>query len=143
MIRRPPRSTRTDTLFPYTTLFRSDHASAIATAIPARAFRFVVIDPKGVPDVRKFRCLISPDRTEVLMNFMFQFANRFAGSQDRMPTLEGWLGDLQEDGGWRAECAESRGSDREAAISQRARQALQRTGDYKIPHAFERDGAGW
>src|SRR3546814_4957458 len=36
MIRRPPRSTRTDTLFPYTTLFRSmrawqdhrDHASA-------------------------------------------------------------------------------------------------------------------
>src|SRR3546814_15102003 len=26
MIRRPPRSTRTDTLFPYTTLFRSHHA---------------------------------------------------------------------------------------------------------------------
>src|SRR3546814_7575349 len=25
MIRRPPRSTRTDTLFPYTTLFRSFH----------------------------------------------------------------------------------------------------------------------
>src|SRR3546814_1823963 len=28
MIRRPPRSTRTDTLFPYTTLFRSDKAEA-------------------------------------------------------------------------------------------------------------------
>src|SRR3546814_4575599 len=27
MIRRPPRSTRTDTLFPYTTLFRSDDGS--------------------------------------------------------------------------------------------------------------------
>src|SRR3546814_6192274 len=27
MIRRPPRSTRTDTLFPYTTLFRSCHRS--------------------------------------------------------------------------------------------------------------------
>src|SRR3546814_7779448 len=27
MIRRPPRSTRTDTLFPYTTLFRSDLAN--------------------------------------------------------------------------------------------------------------------
>src|SRR3546814_9628683 len=27
MIRRPPRSTRTDTLFPYTTLFRSMHPS--------------------------------------------------------------------------------------------------------------------
>src|SRR3546814_12328633 len=33
MIRRPPRSTRTDTLFPYTTLFRSraDQLEAIAT----------------------------------------------------------------------------------------------------------------
>src|SRR3546814_14410401 len=29
MIRRPPRSTRPDTLFPYTTLFRSNHASAV------------------------------------------------------------------------------------------------------------------
>src|SRR3546814_14069285 len=28
MIRRPPRSTRTDTLFPYTTLFRSALAAA-------------------------------------------------------------------------------------------------------------------
>src|SRR3546814_5256123 len=27
MIRRPPRSTRTDTLFPYTTLFRSDQGA--------------------------------------------------------------------------------------------------------------------
>src|SRR3546814_1036769 len=33
MIRRPPRSKRTDTLFPYTTLFRSRHASeALAEA---------------------------------------------------------------------------------------------------------------
>src|SRR3546814_5868727 len=29
MIRRPPRSTRTDTLFPYTTLFRSDHLAVL------------------------------------------------------------------------------------------------------------------
>src|SRR3546814_4741721 len=28
MIRRPPRSTRTDTLFPYTTLFRSNRRAA-------------------------------------------------------------------------------------------------------------------
>src|SRR3546814_3582915 len=28
MLRRPPRSTRTDTLFPYTTLFRSARAAA-------------------------------------------------------------------------------------------------------------------
>src|SRR3546814_15276650 len=30
MIRRPPRSTRTDTLFPYTTLFRSDLPAVIS-----------------------------------------------------------------------------------------------------------------
>src|SRR3546814_15903908 len=29
MIRRPPRSTRTDTLFPYTTLFRSDDGANV------------------------------------------------------------------------------------------------------------------
>src|SRR3546814_17735830 len=32
MIRRPPRSTRTDTLFPYTTLFRSLAAAPVAVA---------------------------------------------------------------------------------------------------------------
>src|SRR3546814_13100864 len=31
MIRRPPRATRTDTLFPYTTLFRSDYATHTPT----------------------------------------------------------------------------------------------------------------
>src|SRR3546814_2682028 len=33
MIRRPPRSTRTDTLFPYTTLFRSGDADAVAELV--------------------------------------------------------------------------------------------------------------
>src|SRR3546814_959691 len=32
MIRLPPRSTRTDTLFPYTTLFRSSGDSAVSAA---------------------------------------------------------------------------------------------------------------
>src|SRR3546814_1344743 len=40
MIRRPPRSTRTDTLFPYTTLFRSSHRSAASSAVRARRHRF-------------------------------------------------------------------------------------------------------
>src|SRR3546814_13429091 len=35
MIRRPPRSTRTDTLFPYTTLFRSDGADDALVAAAA------------------------------------------------------------------------------------------------------------
>src|SRR3546814_4595659 len=39
MIRRPPRSTRTDTLFPYTTLFRSACASGRPRARHPRSFR--------------------------------------------------------------------------------------------------------
>src|SRR3546814_17213425 len=46
MIRRPPRSTRTDTLFPYTTLFRSHHATALRTSVRLgrqhHAFRFSI-----------------------------------------------------------------------------------------------------
>src|SRR3546814_5244799 len=37
MIRRPPRSTRTDTLFPYTTLFRSGGARRVAMRRPDRS----------------------------------------------------------------------------------------------------------
>src|SRR3546814_2345873 len=36
MIRRPPRSTRTDTLFPYTTLFRSKGSALIGSWGSAR-----------------------------------------------------------------------------------------------------------
>src|SRR3546814_9268970 len=53
MIRRPPRSTRTDTLFPYTTLFRS-HAIAIGAIAGDHRFRppvavqiLVEIDRRG------------------------------------------------------------------------------------------------
>src|SRR3546814_12733913 len=39
MIRRPPRSTRTDTLFPYTTLFRSaEMLTVYGTELPSRLF---------------------------------------------------------------------------------------------------------
>src|SRR3546814_2493435 len=34
MMRRPPRSTRTDTLLPYTTLFRSAHATPVTDGLP-------------------------------------------------------------------------------------------------------------
>src|SRR3546814_402536 len=40
MIRRPPRSTRTDTLFPYTTLFRSYHQIGLGAALAARLEQF-------------------------------------------------------------------------------------------------------
>src|SRR3546814_10930028 len=37
MIRRPPRSTRTDTLFPYTTLFRSSLRDAVTSVATHRS----------------------------------------------------------------------------------------------------------
>src|SRR3546814_3761486 len=43
MIRRPPRSTRTDTLFPYTTLFRST-ALHVRIIRPTATFRHHPID---------------------------------------------------------------------------------------------------
>src|SRR3546814_9819780 len=44
MIRRPPRSTRTDTLFPYTTLFRSwDNKKMVVGAALAGAIVFGVL----------------------------------------------------------------------------------------------------
>src|SRR3546814_2850703 len=53
MIRRPPRSTRTDTLFPYTTLFRSEDtmsASETARAI-AFAYREVEVAEKLLAEI--------------------------------------------------------------------------------------------
>src|SRR3546814_5902240 len=44
MIRRPPRSTRTDTLFPYTTLFRAGVAVQICPQIFEREMRLAVPD---------------------------------------------------------------------------------------------------
>src|SRR3546814_20130588 len=40
MARRPPRSTRTDTLFPYTTLFRSNMATAVDAVVLGKDRRF-------------------------------------------------------------------------------------------------------
>src|SRR3546814_13053007 len=74
MIRRPPRSTRTDTLFPYTTLFRSIDAHPFADPLRFRhasgemiAFRVVPHGPECMRDTRelvlarptRWRC--SPD----------------------------------------------------------------------------------
>src|SRR3546814_11086883 len=50
MIRRPPRSTRTDTLFPYTTLFRSvvvDAAGGADLGVVAHAPQQAVGDARG------------------------------------------------------------------------------------------------
>src|SRR3546814_12482328 len=52
MIRRPPRSTRTDTLFPYTTLFRSRLVFDITSSSPLAERMWVLLRPmrSTVPD---------------------------------------------------------------------------------------------
>src|SRR3546814_19093656 len=61
MIRRPPRSTRTDTLFPYTTLFRSDLPWSTRRRAPSRPaplpwerdrHRSIPSPPAGGPQAR-------------------------------------------------------------------------------------------
>src|SRR3546814_4560350 len=47
MIRRPPRSTRTDTLFPYTTLFRSFHPENVGH-LALRQFGLRPCTPRGI-----------------------------------------------------------------------------------------------
>src|SRR3546814_4048561 len=56
MIRRPPRSTRTDTLFPYTTLFRSCTRSLEKSPIARSALAIVTTRLSPSPKIR----LISP-----------------------------------------------------------------------------------
>src|SRR3546814_1373894 len=48
MIRRPPRSTRTDTLFPYTTLFRSIVGAAVVGYLAAHVRSGLVFTHTGV-----------------------------------------------------------------------------------------------
>src|SRR3546814_9419804 len=48
MIRRPPRSTRTDTLFPYTTLFRSKEIGDIVSEINLRAILVALFTPAKI-----------------------------------------------------------------------------------------------
>src|SRR3546814_4123752 len=63
MIRRPPRSTRTDTLFPYTTLFRSfalpgngaPGAERTSSWFDAQDARVVVLDGTSALDLRTAR----------------------------------------------------------------------------------------
>src|SRR3546814_9644396 len=50
MIRRPPRSTRTDTLFPYTTLFRSTLVQPVLVAANVFAYLTAALEHQGAGD---------------------------------------------------------------------------------------------
>src|SRR3546814_4525754 len=66
MIRRPPRSTRTDTLFPYTTLFRSpeEFEACVRAAVEEAAGRVPVVAGAGYGTAR------SEEHTSELQSLM-------------------------------------------------------------------------
>src|SRR3546814_15716763 len=55
MARRPPRSSRTDTLFPYPTLFRSHIATALEDALEPRGVAVVIEAAHGCMATRGVR----------------------------------------------------------------------------------------
>src|SRR3546814_12930091 len=57
MLRRPPRSTRTDTLFPYTTLFRSLRQVDTDAAMDADIERHVTLGSIWTKKIRLGKCL--------------------------------------------------------------------------------------
>src|SRR3546814_17977736 len=63
MIRRPPRSTRTDTLFPYTTLFRSDRDRRVVR--PAREAEREVAGLAGLGDGERYLVLEREARRQI------------------------------------------------------------------------------
>src|SRR3546814_7195051 len=105
MIRRPPRSTRTDTLFPYTTLFRSGEAIAEALGDKRGIRRYgdalspmdetltrVALDISGRPYL-VWKCAFSQKRlgemdTEMFEHFFHSLAQA-AGLTLHVETLHG------------------------------------------------------
>src|SRR3546814_9558475 len=61
MIRRQPRSTRTDTLFPYTTLFRSLVADAGFIVLKGNLFDAAIMKTSVIGDEFRTRYLSNPD----------------------------------------------------------------------------------
>src|SRR3546814_21065138 len=67
MIRRPPRSTRTDTLFPYTTLFRSRNTCSISARTTAS------VCCSSLPPRSIARCVVAYGLAGVAARFLMWF----------------------------------------------------------------------
>src|SRR3546814_20934933 len=78
MRRRPPRSTRTDTLFPYTTLFRSkaDGASAAGLFVRSEWERAVKDDRPILDDTTPIRALLGGAADDMVPAFEVRIARR-------------------------------------------------------------------
>src|SRR3546814_4399025 len=82
MIRRPPRSTRTDTLFPYTTLFRSGEVEMDAAIMDG-----ATLDIGGVAAIRDVRHPVSVARS-LLREIPVLLAGEGARSEEHTSELQ-------------------------------------------------------
>src|SRR3546814_9516636 len=90
MIRRPPRSTRTDTLFPYTTLFRSN---PVATAFyNSMSVIFPQCEAFFIASVRAFRDEVPPELAAQIRGFIqhevFHSREHLARSEEHTSELQ-------------------------------------------------------
>src|SRR3546814_9384320 len=103
MIRRPPRSTRTDTLFPYTTLFRSPRGAERIAACWADNRKVVQVAFK--PDWNRHRNAAPFKRNDELLEALPNGIIAFPGSgisanlADKARKLGIPMGRLSEEGG--------------------------------------------
>ncbi|HYD25887.1 MAG TPA: three-Cys-motif partner protein TcmP [Croceibacterium sp.] len=109
-------------------------AQTIAAAIPPSAFSFVLVDPKGFAlDMGKLRPLLARDRSEVVFNFMFDFANRFT----KLPQLQTTFDRLFVGVDWRDELDQLEANpatspyDRKAAFLRWFKRAVQNVGGFQ------------
>src|SRR3546814_13987829 len=103
MIRRPPRSTRTDTLFPYTTLFRSvllqsqQLKQALAPyCIGGTWGRLLDAEAErlGEADVQAFETegLVGAGSAAAVLSYLFhRISDRLDGSPPLIIIYEGWV----------------------------------------------------
>src|SRR3546814_16178066 len=79
MIRRPPRSTRTATLFPYTTLFRS-----VEAFVDALAFNWLV----AAPDAHAKNYALLLEGPQVRLAPLYDIASALAYPDFHLPKLK-------------------------------------------------------
>src|SRR3546814_6100115 len=84
MIRRPPRSTRTDTLFPYTTLFRSPREDC---AKPSDGMSVLLVDMREVAGkgltIRPIRTMLNHATTELFFDDLEVPAENLVGEEGK------------------------------------------------------------
>jgi three-Cys-motif partner protein len=105
-----------------------EHAPTMLAAIPKQAFSFALIDPKGFPNMEPIMALIRRAHSEALVNFMFDFANRFAGTT-LIPALEKWLS-KNDATTWREEVDRLSKQEREDKLEQLAVEKLRNEAGY-------------